>query len=360
MSQEKPHEDGPDEHPTLEIPVVKREQEHIPSIGHATKSSLFHPKRNEDAFLSEPKRDLYSVFDGVGGSGLGEAAAQAALTALTPAQLEHHLTIARTDRERAHAKRMVRVFTTGGEKVTFYRGEVEGAMRDLIWFLNDRIETEAQSMKPRERTTEEALNGMGTTVTLCKEWKREDGTRFVTIGNCGDSRAYVFRNGSLIRLTKDQSYIRYLVDAGLIKDDQDVTQSITYHDVQHAADKRPELHSLAMDMHEKGVEEISLREIRHIILQYAGIATDMQEREGRVFSPEISTHEVFPGDVLIVTTDGIHDNVKDEKIQELARRFAKDPQGLADALLDAADGISLAGKEESKPDDMTVVVKKIL
>ncbi len=55
------------------------------------------------------------------------------------------------------------------------------------------------------------MKGMGTTATLAVFC----GHRLL-IGHVGDSRAYLFSNGSLSQITHDHSYVQRLVDSGLI------------------------------------------------------------------------------------------------------------------------------------------------
>ena len=67
-----------------------------------------------------------------------------------------------------------------------------------------------------ERTMAEAdKRGMGTTTTVLVLFAR----RYL-IGQVGDSRAYLLRNGHLHQLTKDHSYVQEQVDAGLLTADQ--------------------------------------------------------------------------------------------------------------------------------------------
>jgi protein phosphatase len=56
---------------------------------------------------------------------------------------------------------------------------------------------------------------MGTTVTVLVLYE----TRFL-IGQVGDSRAYLHRDGKLIQLTKDHSYVQEQVDAGYLTPEQ--------------------------------------------------------------------------------------------------------------------------------------------
>ena len=57
--------------------------------------------------------------------------------------------------------------------------------------------------------------GMGTTTTVMVLFSR----RYL-IGQVGDSRAYLLREGDLLQLTKDHSYVQEQVDAGLLTPEQ--------------------------------------------------------------------------------------------------------------------------------------------
>ena len=67
-----------------------------------------------------------------------------------------------------------------------------------------------------ERTlTEQDKRGMGTTATMLALLPG----RYI-IGQVGDSRAYLLRDGRLLQVTKDHSYVQEQVDAGLLTPDQ--------------------------------------------------------------------------------------------------------------------------------------------
>ncbi|MFJ2676381.1 hypothetical protein [Streptomyces sp. NPDC087525] len=58
--------------------------------------------------------------------------------------------------------------------------------------------------------------------------------------------------------------------------------------------------------------------------------------------------------LVILTSDGVHDQVAIEKMEVLVREHAEDPQALADALVAAAEA-----DDEGYRDDATVVVVKV-
>ena len=63
--------------------------------------------------------------------------------------------------------------------------------------------------------TEIDKRGMGTTVTALALY----GARFL-VGQVGDSRAYLLRDGALTQITKDHSYVQEQVDAGYLTPEQ--------------------------------------------------------------------------------------------------------------------------------------------
>ena len=70
---------------------------------------------------------------------------------------------------------------------------------------------EANSVIFQRTLIEQDKRGMGTTVTAMVI----NGERYM-IGHVGDSRAYMLRDGQLVQITKDHSYVQEQVDAGYL------------------------------------------------------------------------------------------------------------------------------------------------
>lgn len=70
---------------------------------------------------------------------------------------------------------------------------------------------EANSVIFQRTLVEQDKRGMGTTVTAMVI----NGERYM-IGHVGDSRAYMLRDGQLVQITKDHSYVQEQVDAGYL------------------------------------------------------------------------------------------------------------------------------------------------
>jgi serine/threonine protein phosphatase PrpC len=76
-----------------------------------------------------------------------------------------------------------------------------------IEFANEQIYATALSQPE--------LKGMGTTCVVMVQ--KDDG---VWIGHVGDSRAYLWHEGQLFRLTRDHSFVQQLIDSGTITEEE--------------------------------------------------------------------------------------------------------------------------------------------
>ena len=131
-----------------------------------------------------------------------------------------------------------------------------------------------------------ARKGMGTTLTALLT----DG-RQVALAHVGDSRAYLLRDGELSQLTRDQTLVQTMVEAGLITRDE--------------ARRHPR---------------------KNVVLQ----ALDGEQPA----IPELGLVDVRPGDRLLVCSDGLSDFVDDEQIRVCLE--LEEAAEAADRLVDAA------------------------
>ena len=124
--------------------------------------------------------------------------------------------------------------------------------------VNTAIYTAAQS--------QHQYSGMGTTLVIAY-WH---GDR-VTVGHLGDSRCYRLRGDAITALTRDHSWIQEQIDAGVM----------TYE--QARASKK-----------------------KNLVTRACGIDPNV--------IPEVHTHDVLPGDIYVLCSDGLYDMVPDEDI----------------------------------------------
>jgi serine/threonine protein phosphatase PrpC len=211
---------------------------------------------NEDNFAvnANGDRGLFVVADGMGGHAAGEVASEMAVQII---ELELS-TIKDLDK------------TESSERVM-------EALRKANRNIHDRTITEVDKQ------------GMGTTASVLIVANN----RYL-IGQVGDSRVYLLRDGSLRQLTKDHSYVQEQVDAGFLTPEQ-----ARYHPYSN------------------------------VITRCVGASPDVQ--------PDVYQGEVKVGDVFLVASDGLTGMVDDRRLQMLLMSRAE-PERKVHALISEANG----------------------
>ena len=140
------------------------------------------------------------------------------------------------------------------------------------------------------------LYGMGTTTTAAA-LVESGGEQVVEIAHVGDSRAYLLRDGELQRLTEDHSLVEDLVRSGRLSPEE--------------AENHPQ---------------------KHIVTRVLG------HGEGDGGEIEVDTVVVAPyrGDRFLLASDGLTNEVSDDQIASVLRRFA-DPEDAARELIRVAN-----------------------
>lgn len=201
-----------------------------------------------------------AVADGMGGAAAGEVASALALslgTDLTLGQTKWHL---RLDEREA---------------------------RDLVERVANTFHMIDREVSKQARTSP-ALSGMGTTLTVAYSVGLQ-----AFVFHVGDSRAYLFRDGVLTQLTRDQTLAQSLADAGTIS-----------------------------------AEEVGAHRLRHVLTQAIGAG-------GGKTSAVIYQLELRHGDRLLLCSDGLTDMVSDATIAATLAETAG-AQECCGALLDLA------------------------
>jgi protein phosphatase len=214
---------------------------------------------------------LFVVADGMGGAAAGELASQMATDTIY--------------------QQMVRAWGTDRE-LTAQRFAYR--LKEAVEVANEQIHAYA--------ATHPEVRGMGTTTTAVGVL----GDHFF-LSQVGDSRAYLIRNGAAVQLTRDQSLMQRLVEAGELTE-----------------------------------EEAARSERRNIILQALG-------PDARV-KVDLTHQEVRKGDILALCSDGLSGQVKKDEIAAVATR-ERDLQAACDRLIALAN-------ERGGPDNITVVLAR--
>jgi protein phosphatase len=201
-----------------------------------------------------------AVADGMGGAAAGEVASALALslgTSLTLDASRWHLEL-----DQAASSRLA-------ERVKEFFGIIDHAL------------TERARSDP-------GLTGMGTTLTVAYAVGLD-----ALVFHIGDSRAYLWRAGTLTQLTRDETLAQAMADAGEIP-----------------------------------AESVATHPMRHVLTRAMGAGT------GRA---EAAVHQVRlePGDRLVLCTDGLTDMIDDGRFADILGRH-DDPQQACAALVAAA------------------------
>ena len=212
---------------------------------------------NEDSYLVQSP--LFCVCDGMGGHAAGEVASSIAVE-----------TIAKTAPQAADAARLA--------------AAVEAANAAVI---------------------EAALNGLGKPGMGCTATCAYIENDMLAIAHVGDSRAYLLHEGTLIRVTRDHSYVEELVDAGEITAD-----------------------------------EARVHPNRSVITRALG-------SDPAMYADHFTLH-IEEGDRLILCSDGLSSMIPDSEIENIATQSST-AQICVDNLVDAA--LAAGGH-----DNVTVVV----
>jgi PPM family protein phosphatase len=218
-----------------------------------------------------PKGSLFMVADGMGGAAAGELA-----SAMAADIIHRHM-------------------------ATTWASEGHPAASRFAFRMKEAVELANAEIYAYAREHPE-VRGMGTTVTAAGIFGGD-----LYLAQIGDSRAYLIRGNEAIQLTKDQSLMQRLVDAG-------------------------ELTEVEAEQSER----------RNIILQALG-------PDPRV-KVDLTHQPVRRGDTLILCSDGLSGLVRREEFAELAQQHL-DPQALCAALIDLAN-------ERGGPDNITVITAR--
>jgi protein phosphatase len=236
-------------------------------VADLTKASrgLMETDRNQ---LIGERGVLMGVCDGMGGAAAGEVASQLAVDIIY--------------------QKMV-----GGD-TPHDHDEIAARLVHAIEAAGLRIFSEAKLDRTRR--------GMGTTSTIAAMLDAH-----LFIGQVGDSRAYILRGDRLVQVTRDQSLVNQLIEAGQLTE-----------------------------------EEAETFEHNNIILQALGTSDSVQV--------DLTFVELKRGDTLLLCSDGLSGMVRNEEIREILRSV--------DEPLEACKTLTDRANQAGGHDNITVVVAK--
>jgi len=167
----------------------------------------------------------------------------------------------------------------------------------------ERAVTEANLSVYEQAVTVDAQSGMGTTLVAAVVHEGR-----VLIANVGDSRAYLIRDGQATQITNDHSWVAEQVKLGTITEDQAQTHAY-----------------------------------RNLVTRCLGHRPGMQV--------DIFEHRLRIGDVLLLCSDGLSNQVSDAELAAVLTEQA--PAQAVQTLVDMAN-------QTGGPDNITAVVAQVL
>ncbi len=223
---------------------------------------------NEDNYMMIPERGVFIVADGMGGHAAGEVASEMA----------------------------VRIISQD-------LGSFKGVSADEAATRMTNAIRQANAAIYERTLSEHDKRGMGTTSTVLVL----HGTRYL-VGQVGDSRGYLLRDGVFHQLTKDHSYVQEQVDAGYLTPDQARTHP------------------------------------------YANVITRCVGASGDV-TPDLFSGVVRAGDVFLLASDGLTGMLEDEVLAAILQSDGT-PEKWVDRLVAEAN-------RRGGLDNITVIVVRV-
>ncbi|WP_300449161.1 Stp1/IreP family PP2C-type Ser/Thr phosphatase [Accumulibacter sp.] len=149
------------------------------------------------------------------------------------------------------------------------------------------------------------FGGMGTTLVAAVFCDNQ-----MIVAHVGDSRLYRLRGEEFVAMTRDHSLLQEQIDSGLI----------SIQEARYAAN-------------------------RNLVTRAVGVDPEVEA--------EIHVHQVRPGDVYLLCSDGLHDMVDDADIQHALEMFGANLESAAGQLIQMAN-------DHGGDDNISVIVVKVL
>ncbi len=282
-------------------PEIEKEKQLVLGYASETVASEKHPERNEDTVLIDAQHNTFGVFDGVGGNSSGELASKTACKY---------------------------VLTNLGELP-------DGIDVTSIKRCISEIFNEANKAVQNASPVKEGDNVMATTGTVLKIYTDKEGNHYALIAHVGDSRAYKIENGILKQITADDDLLSTSFPSGKKRDEM----------AEHIANaKTPK---------DLTTFERTFFSHRMIISNALGLC--------EYNPPSIYTASVKKGDVFLISSDGLHDNLTKTEIEDICKQ-QKTLEEIAKELKDKAFARSKESRSKemrAKQDDISLVLVEV-
>ncbi len=268
-------------------------------------ASKNHPEKNEDETFADHRHLTCGILDGVGGHSAGEVASKIACDYI----LSHLNEIPNsTDID-----------------------TVKQALLNIVLDANKFVYDTSKTKKE--------YAGMGTTATILKIHTDAQGKNYALVANIGDSRVYkISPNGTLRQITTDDDILgNYITDKETrIKTAEKLANAKNINDLE----QNPQL----KDLFDK----------RKFITKALGVRAEIQL--------DIDIIPFEKGARFLLTSDGIHDNLTTDEIQEVITESETSAEiilNLKDKTIERSEKPTWE-EMRAKRDDMSAMIVDIL
>jgi serine/threonine protein phosphatase PrpC len=218
-------------------------------------------EKNEDAIAINEELKFALLADGMGGYNAGEVASEMAVSGIKEIL------------EKGLRRRRFLFFRRRGD-------HIRQLLTEAIAEVNQRIYQKARS-DPR-------YYGMGTTLAAIVFYGKH-----ITIAHIGDSRIYRLRNGELVQLTRDHTWVQSQVEAGLMT-----------------------------------APEAQVSEYKSLLTRALGVYEEA--------SADFEENEMQAGDVYLLCSDGLTDMLNKQEIANALKTSEDTLDGLSRVLIGKA------------------------
>jgi serine/threonine protein phosphatase PrpC len=293
---------------------------------------------NQDAYLEDAELNLIGVFDGLGGYAGGREAAQAAAAAVLE-EIRRWDTLTEDEIPEIMAPSLASVLRSASKHI-ISKGQ------DLYLEWKEKSQSKEKWRSPQ------------TTATIARLHEFADGHVGYYIAHVGDSRAYIWRHdGDLEQVTQDDD-IMSTAD-GLTEIEMLFGRHLTDTDIQRYR---------ALIDEADGENEMPDAIGRYLFRSRNQITQSLGDEYSQgAIRVHTYTGTLKPGDLLFLTSDGVHDNLTRQRIRDIAASVP-DADALVDRLAHEAYEYGHAALEpfdpnrpvaRNKRDDITVVAVRI-
>jgi protein phosphatase len=239
---------------------------------------------NEDTVFENAELGLAVLADGMGGYNAGEVASRLAVDTV--------------------AQGFVDVADSAGDDFRSGSLNVQNGLMDVTMYLRDQI-VNANRVVYESAINEPECEGMGTTIVAAAV-----SVSRIAIAHVGDSRAYRFRDGNLLQLTRDHSLLQEQID----------------HDEWKAeyADEFPR---------------------KNLVTRALGAE--------RYVQVDVAEFEIQPQDVYLLCSDGLTDMLTGADIITIMDELKTDP------LTDIATALVQSANEKGGRDNVSVILLRV-